>query len=75
MKKSKVSFRFNGDHNIDGIKLILHANLTNVRTFIESSGKGEHYRIYVYALEDEFRVLKTCKHMQDEAVLDNTKLI
>lgn len=72
--KSKVSFTFDGRHNLTPIKNILTSKLTLVEFKVENNSLGRlknSFRIYVSAKEDEMEVLKVCKGIQCFAMLDS----
>lgn len=71
--KSKVSFKFDGDHNVTPIVTILKNDLPNFKYKLEKIGFV--YRIYIYSSLPKEEVLKICQKIQCFAIYDETAKI
>ena len=67
--KSQVSFKFDGEHNKQGVLNVLNQNLKGLKYKIEKETRNV-YRIYVASEEGEDKTFKVCYGIQCFCVRD-----
>jgi hypothetical protein len=69
--QSKVSFKFDGEHNKPFIKPILDKKLTGVKLHFEKIDRYT-FRVYVYANEEDEIISNVCRGIQSNCLIDHT---
>lgn len=74
MKKSIVSFVFDGEHNKPYVVAILNKNLTGMKHKFEKVSFNS-FRIFVRSDDDEGKIFDECKKIQCFCVFDYSQQI
>ncbi len=72
--KSQASFKFEGEHNTEGVLLCLRTYLPDVKHLIEKEGQFV-FRIYVASSLSARETLEACKRINHSALYDSTRNI